>query len=261
MGKLTCSLSLTKRIVRKDWPRKGLKCVSRVGPVIAIKMSFYEALHAAVLKWEEEETMQLLPALPQTSTIPSIDYQDDLFTTTKRLKKPAKTYARTPKWSESEDQLLVEIVQRYQPDWRKIGKYFPGKPKSAVKRRWENRFNPDRKKTPWTEEEDETIKALVAQKGMIWKEIAKFLPGRPPDIVKNRYYGHIKRMQDIRDRKNREAAGDSGALGLPDTDWESLIVQPMKGFLYTQEARQTELDQLELQFEQTCFSRGDFSDS
>jgi len=136
---------------------------------------------------------------------------------------PQKTGGR---WTEPEDQLLREVVQRYQCDWRKVGQHFPGKPKSAVKRRWQNRFDPDLKRTPWTPQEDSIIKELRARIGTVWKEIAKALPGRPPDVVKNRYYGHIKRLQDIRDRKLGKAAVDPTPRR-DTTDWDGLLAEAL----------------------------------
>ena len=85
------------------------------------------------------------------------------------------------------------------------------------------------------------IQELLTSVGRVWKEIAKALPGRPPDMVKNRYYGHIKRLQDIRDRKVREAEVETGLLGACSADWEGLLVQPSKDFLSSQEALQAEL--------------------
>jgi hypothetical protein len=169
-------------------------------------MSVPQSLPSAGLQWEGEEDKLALPVLPpihpkDTPTIP---------------KKPPKKQRKTPEWTETEDQLLRLVTQRYYPDWKRIGKYFPGKPKSVIRRRWDNNFDPERKQTMWTEEEDQTIKTLIAEKGQKWKEIAKSLPGRPPDMVKNRYYGHIKRFEDIKDRKDKEIA----SMRLP--SWEEV---------------------------------------
>lgn len=150
---------------------------------------------AALPRGEEEDVTQALPILPPILSKKS----------PKTPKTPLKQ--RIPKWSESEDQLLLSIVPHSRVNWKVISRHFPGKHKSAIRRRWENKFDPNMKKSKWTEEEDAAVVALVAEKGMIWKEIAKSLPGRPPDMVKNRYYGHIKRMQDLKEEKEREAAG------------------------------------------------------
>ena len=68
--------------------------------------------------------------------------------------------------------------------------------------------------------------AALSRIGPVWKEIAKALPGRPPDVVKNRYYGHIKRLQDIRDRKLGKAA--VGPTPRRDTtDWDGLLAEAL----------------------------------
>jgi len=212
-------------------------------------MSFYEAMQAAVLKWEEAEAQLALP----TSTMACSDSLD-FSSQTPGSEKPSRRWTRSKKWTDSEDKLLIEVAQRYQPDWKKVGKFFPGKPKSAVRRRWENRFDPDIRKTPWTSEEDNAIQELLSRIGPVWKEIAKALPGRPPDMVKNRYYGHIKRMQDIRDRKVRAAAAETTQTGTLPSGREVLLAQPSIGLLYSPEALQEELKRIELQLELTCFS-------
>lgn len=166
------------------------------GSLLAIKMFFGKPLPTEVLQPEEAEATQALPVLP------SIRSQDS--TTT--LKNSPKKQGKTLKWSESEEQLLQVVAQRCHCNWKRVSRYFPTKHKSEVRRRWENKFDPNRKHTKWTEEEDEILKALIAEKGQKFRVIAKSLPGRPPDMVKGRYHGHIKRLQDIKDRKDREAA-------------------------------------------------------
>ena len=181
-------------------------------------MSFLEALQDALNLW----TVGVLPA-PRLSEDTVSEWSDWLSPKLTHCPPPQKTRRR---WTEPEDQLLREVVQRYQCDWKKVGQHFPGKPKSAVKRRWQNRFDPDLKRTPWTPQEDSIIKELRARIGPVWKEIAKALPGRPPDVVKNRYYGHIKRLQDIRDRKLGKAAVDPTPRR-DTTDWDGLLAEAL----------------------------------
>ena len=200
-------------------------------------MDFYQTLKGAENLWETEEKGDLLPAFP-LSVFPT--NPDSSIYSGSALHLTPKT-GRTRRWTEPEDSLLTKLAPRYLQNWKQVAKFFPGMPKSAIKRRWENRLDPDIKKTSWTTEEDKVIQELLTSVGRVWKEIAKALPGRPPDMVKNRYYGHIKRLQDIRDRKVREAVVETGLVGACSADWEGLLVQPSKDFLSSQEALQAEL--------------------
>ena len=196
----------------------------------SIKMSFFSYLQEAAELWEAEEERQIFSSFaPEYSdTLKEPQESSD----SEGTQCPIRKVARTRRWTASEDQLLVEIVPRYKQDWKKIAKYFPGKPKSAVKRRWENKFDPNIKKTPWTQAEDRTILALLARFGPVWKEISKGLPGRPPDIVKNRYYGHIKRMRDLKQKKSEEDAIESAVQEIIGEKWESTLVEADIGLLH-----------------------------
>ena len=190
-------------------------------------MSFFNTLQEAAELWEVEDDQQFFPAFtPDCSNLPK---EAENCSDTEGTQCVTRKCARTRRWTASEDQLLVEIAPSYKLDWREIAPYFPGKPKSAIRRRWENKFDPHIKKTPWTQAEDTTILSLLARFGPVWKEISKELPGRPPDIVKNRYYGHIKRMQDIRERKRKEAALDTALGDMLAVEWETLLAQQDQG--------------------------------
>jgi hypothetical protein len=194
----------------------------------SIKMSFFTSLQEAAELWEEEEERQIFSSFdPEYSdTLKETPENSDLEGT----QCPIRKIARTRRWTDFEDQLLVEIVPRHKRDWKKIAKYFPGKPKSAVRRRWENKFDPDIKKTPWTQAEDRAILTLLAHFGPVWKEISKGLPGRPPDIVKNRYYGHIKRMQDIKQKKCEPF--ESVVQEIMEEKWEPTLVESDIGLFH-----------------------------
>lgn len=106
------------------------------------------------------------------------------------------------RWTKEEDAVLKSLVQGLEPDWDQVTSHFPNRHKSEVQRRWENSFDPRIKKAPWTPEEDQQILTLLERFGSVWKRIAKHMDGRPPDHIKNRYYGHLKATHSIHREKS-----------------------------------------------------------
>jgi len=113
-------------------------------------------------------------------------------------------------WSASEDAQLVELVGQYGgKHWARIASMLPGRTGKQCRERWCNNLDPSLKKGAWTPEEDETILAMHAKLGTRWAEIAKCLPGRSDNSVKNRWYSTCSRI--LRQQQEAAAAAAEGA--------------------------------------------------
>mmetsp|Transcript_28887 Transcript_28887/g.51511 ORF Transcript_28887/g.51511 Transcript_28887/m.51511 type:complete len:209 (+) Transcript_28887:2588-3214(+) len=58
-----------------------------------------------------------------------------------------------------------------------------------------------KRKSRWSESEDSVILDLVEKYGHSWKYFTKFLPGRPADSIKSRYYSYLKKKYLPQPRK------------------------------------------------------------
>ncbi|KAI4304616.1 hypothetical protein MLD38_040099 [Melastoma candidum] len=132
---------------------------------------------------------------------------------TKRTKRKQLPALVKGQWTDEEDRKLMELVNEYGiRRWALIAEKLVGRAGKQCRERWHNHLRPDIKKDGWSEEEERLLVEAHEAVGNRWAEIAKCIPGRTENTIKN-HWNAAKRRQNSK-RKNRRS-GDSPKIKNP----------------------------------------------
>lgn len=91
-------------------------------------------------------------------------------------------------WTETEDRLLLNLVNKFGKNWSLLSRYMPSRTGKQIRERFINSLDPSINRDKFSLEEDRNILRLYEKYGTCWSKIAENLKDRTADMVKNRFY-------------------------------------------------------------------------
>ena len=90
-------------------------------------------------------------------------------------------------FSLKEDEMLVNLVQEYGPDWKKLSHMMENRTTRQCRDRYQNYLAPGIRTEPWSQEEDSLLEKLVQENGFKWSTISRSFNQRTEVNIKNRW--------------------------------------------------------------------------
>ncbi|KAL3790604.1 hypothetical protein ACHAW5_011178 [Stephanodiscus triporus] len=168
------------------------------------------------VRWSEHEDQILARAVEQYGENSFRHISEQIFHGSRtevqcknRWKKALQPGLVKGRWTKEEDDIITECISSGNDKWSEIAKRLPGRIGEQIKERWINALDPNVKKGIWTDAEMKLLRDSQRELGNKWSEIAKRIPGRNENSVKNRWYNQKTSDKRAQKKKREETPGRS----------------------------------------------------
>ena len=125
-------------------------------------------------------------------------------------------------FTEEEDKIIIACMNEGGLTWMQIAERIPGRIGKQCRERWTNHLDPNLKKGGWTHEEDTILAEAQQRWGNAWTKIAKLLPGRAENAVKNRWNSAFRRKKSAMFGKGPPQDEDTATIARARTQMEAI---------------------------------------
>jgi hypothetical protein len=133
-------------------------------------------------------------AVPSAATQQQLQMTPDLLRLISEMQPtPPVEFPCRGSWTATEDSLLVSAVHQFGVKrWTDVARMVPSRTSKQCRERWFNGVCPGIKHDPFEPWEDDIIIRQQREIGNRWSIIARQLPGRSTNSIKNRWYSGLK---------------------------------------------------------------------